>query len=127
MQDCLDIYFNRKTAKDHGEGGNLVGAPLAGKVLIVDDVITAGTAVKETLELVKANSAQVAGVVVALNRQERGQGALSAIQELQQQHGIEVFSIIDLNDILSFLQLSQEFAQYAEKVIEYRKTYGENL
>jgi orotate phosphoribosyltransferase len=97
------LAFNRKEAKDHGEGGNISGAPLRGRVLIVDDVITAGTAVRESLELIRAAGAQPAGVVLALDRQERGQGALSAVQELEQREGLTCVSIITLDDLIEAL------------------------
>jgi orotate phosphoribosyltransferase len=95
--------FNRKEAKDHGEGGRIVGAPLKGRVLIVDDVITAGTAVRESLEIIRAAGAQPAGVALALDRQERGQGAASALQELEQQQGLQCVSIVTLSDLIEAL------------------------
>jgi orotate phosphoribosyltransferase len=95
--------FNRKEAKEHGEGGRVIGAPLAGRVMIVDDVITAGTAVRESLDLIRACGAQPAGVALALDRQERGQGALTAVQELEQQHGVRCVSIITLADLIAAL------------------------
>ena len=95
--------FNRKEAKDHGEGGRIVGAPLQGRVLIVDDVITAGTAVRESLEIIRGAGAQPAGVVLALDRQERGQGAASAVQELEQQQGLQCVSIVTLSDLIEAL------------------------
>ncbi len=95
--------FNRKEAKAHGEGGEIVGAPLAGKVLIIDDVITAGTAIRESLALIEAHGAELAGVVIALDRQERGQGALSAVQEIEQAHGVPVLSIATVSDLMDFL------------------------
>ncbi len=116
--------FNRKEAKDHGEGGIIVGAPLQGKVLIVDDVITAGTAIRETMALLEKTGAQAAGVVVALDRQERGQGELSAIQEIEQQYGIKVTPIICLHDLISFIQQTPSLQTYAGKIEEYRQRYG---
>ena len=95
--------FNRKEAKEHGEGGRIVGAPLQGRVLIVDDVITAGTAVRESLEIIRAAGAQPAGVALALDRQERGQGAASAVQELEQQQGLQCVSIVTLADLVEAL------------------------
>jgi orotate phosphoribosyltransferase len=95
--------FNRKEAKDHGEGGRIVGAPLKGRVLIVDDVITAGTAVRESLEIIRGAGAQPAGVVLALDRQERGRGASSAVQELEQQQGLQCVSIVTLADLIEAL------------------------
>ena len=125
-QQNIDVpyAFNRKEAKAHGEGGNIVGAPLAGRVLIVDDVITAGTAVREACQIIAATGSQVAGLVISLDRQERGQGALSAVQELQQSLEIQVVSIIRLNDLIDTLEESAEYEQYLEPVIAYRKKYG---
>ena len=125
-QQNIDVpyAFNRKEAKAHGEGGNIVGAPLAGRVLIVDDVITAGTAVREACQIIAATGAQVAGLIISLDRQERGQGALSAVQELQQSLEIQVLSIIRLNDLIDTLEESAEYEQYLEPVIAYRKKYG---
>jgi len=95
--------FNRKEAKTHGEGGSIVGHPLQGKILIIDDVITAGTAIREAIDIIQAQGAEPAGVVIALDRMEKGQGALSAIQEVEQQYGIPVYSIITLKDIIQTL------------------------
>ncbi|QGX40426.1 orotate phosphoribosyltransferase [Permianibacter aggregans] len=116
--------FNRKEAKAHGEGGNIVGAALAGRVLIVDDVITAGTAIRETMALLQAQGATPAGVVVALDRAERGSGELSAIQEIEKQYGIPVIPIIRLQDLISFLQHRPEFREHASRIEEYRARYG---
>ncbi|MDX2410988.1 MAG: orotate phosphoribosyltransferase, partial [Woeseiaceae bacterium] len=125
-QQDIDVpyAFNRKEAKAHGEGGNIVGAPLAGRVLIVDDVITAGTAVREAYQIISAAGAQVAGLVISLDRQERGQGSLSAVQELKQSLDIPVLSIIRFNDLVDTLEESAEYEQYLEPVIGYRKKYG---
>ena len=125
-QQDIDVpyAFNRKEAKAHGEGGNIVGAPLAGRVLIVDDVITAGTAVREAYQIISASGAKVAGLVISLDRQERGQGALSAVQELKQSLDIQVLSIIRLNDLIDILEESAEYEQYLQPVIDYRKKYG---
>ncbi|MDL0432434.1 orotate phosphoribosyltransferase [Marinobacter sp. TBZ242] len=116
--------FNRKEKKDHGEGGNIVGAPLQGKVLIVDDVITAGTAIRESMELIRGAGAEPAGVLIALDRQERGGSELSAIQEVTQEYGIPVVSIIRLDQVLDYLKNRPEFAEHAQKVAEYRDKYG---
>lgn len=116
--------FNRKEIKAHGEGGNIVGAPLAGKVLIVDDVITAGTAVREAYQIISATGAEVAGLVISLDRQERGQSSLSAVQELRQSLSIPVVSIIRLNDLIDTLEESSEYDEYLEPVLAYRKKYG---
>ncbi len=125
-QHDIDVpyAFNRKEAKAHGEGGNIVGAPLAGRVLIVDDVITAGTAVREAYQIISATGAEVAGLVISLDRQERGQGTLSAVQELKQSLDIPVLSIIRLNDLVDTLEESAEYEQYLQPVIAYRKKYG---
>jgi orotate phosphoribosyltransferase len=121
-----DVFwaYNRKEAKDHGEGGALVGAPLAGRVLIVDDVITAGTAVRESLALIRAAGAEVAGVLVALDRQERGQGERSAVQELAHDHGVPVTAIVGLADLLEFAQTRPELAAQRERLQAYRSRYG---
>ena len=118
--------FNRKEAKDHGEGGTLVGAPLKGRVLLIDDVITAGTAINEAAGIIRQAGASLAGVIVALDRQERGAGELSSIQELELAHGIRVFSIINLEAILDYLRdcADPELAASAPAVEQYRSTYG---
>lgn len=116
--------YNRKEAKDHGEGGSLVGAPLAGRVLIVDDVITAGTAVRESLGLIRAAGAEVAGVLVALDRQERGQGALSATQELAREEGVPTFAIVGLTDLLEFAGSRADLARERPRLLAYRARFG---
>jgi orotate phosphoribosyltransferase len=116
--------YNRKEAKAHGEGGNLVGAPLAGRVLIVDDVMTAGTAVRESLELIRAQGAEPAGVLIALDRQERGQGDLSAAQEVAAQFGIPVIAIATLADVLAYAGERPELATEHERLLAYRERYG---
>ncbi len=116
--------FNRKEAKDHGEGGTLIGAPLAGRVLIVDDVISAGTSVRESVELIRAAGAVPGGVVIALDRMERGQGELSAVQEVQQAYGIPVVAVANLDDLLAYLGGRPELAQNLRAVFEYRRQYG---
>ena len=122
----MDVPFcyNRKEAKAHGEGGSIVGAPLRGQVLIVDDVITAGTAVREAYQIISSAGAEVAGLAISLDRQERGQGALSAVQELKQSLGIPVATIIQLNDLINILEESEEYAEFLDPVVEYRKKYG---
>ncbi len=120
----VPFAFNRKEAKAHGEGGSIVGAPLAGKVLIVDDVITAGTAVREAYQIISSTGAEVAGLAISLDRQERGQGSLSAVQELKQALGIPVISIIRLNDLIDTLEESTEYDKFLEPVLAYRKRYG---
>ncbi|MDE2055345.1 MAG: orotate phosphoribosyltransferase [Xanthomonadaceae bacterium] len=116
--------YNRKEAKDHGEGGLLIGAPLSGRVLIVDDVITAGTAVRESLGLIRAAGAEVAGVLVALDRQERGQGEFSATQELAREQGVPVFAIVGLADLLDFAGSRAELAGQRARLEAYRTRYG---
>ena len=120
----LAFAFNRKEAKNHGEGGDLIGAPLAGRVLIVDDVLTAGTAVGESLAIITAHGAVPAGVVISLDRMERGAGNLSAVQEIEQRHGIRVISIATLDDLIEWLQKSAEFRQNLSSIAEYRQLYG---
>ena len=118
--------FNRKEAKTHGEGGSLVGAPLAANVMIIDDVITAGTAIREVMAIIQQANALPAGVLIALDRQERGQGELSAIQEVERDFGMPVISIVSLNDIMTYLaeQDSPEFAKHLDAVKAYRQQYG---
>ncbi|MEW6562504.1 MAG: orotate phosphoribosyltransferase [Pseudomonadota bacterium] len=116
--------FNRKEAKDHGEGGTTVGAKLQGNVLIIDDVISAGTSVRESIELIRAAGATPCAVVIALDRMERGQGELSAVQEVQQHYGIPVVAIAALNDLLGYLQGQPELVQNLQAVQAYRDRYG---
>ena len=118
--------FNRKEAKDHGEGGFIVGAPLTGRVLVVDDVITAGTAIREALEIIQSAGAQLASIAVAMDRQERGLGETSAIQEIEQIYGIEVTHIISLQNIIDFLQDAEDevLAEHLPAVERYRSEYG---
>jgi orotate phosphoribosyltransferase len=117
--------FNRKEAKTHGEGGSLVGADLTGKVLIVDDVITAGTAIREVMDIIAAvDGAQAGGVAIALDRQEKGKGELSAIQEVEAEFSIPVLSIVTLTQVLAYLEEKPEFAQHAKNVAAYRAQYG---
>ncbi len=120
----VPYVFNRKEIKDHGEGGQLVGAELKGKVLIIDDVISAGTSVRESVDIIRAAGAEPAGVIIALDRQERGQGDFSAIQEVQAEHDIPVLNIISLNDLLGYLQDSPELGEYLPAVQAYRDQYG---
>jgi len=118
--------FNRKEAKDHGEGGSTVGAKLQGRVLIIDDVISAGTSVRESIELIRANGATPCGVVIALDRMERGQGELSAVQEVKRDFGLPVISISALDDLLGYLQGQAELVQNLLAVQSYRDRYGVN-
>ena len=116
--------FNRKEAKDHGEGGNLVGAALSGKVLVIDDVITAGTAIRESVEIIQAAGANLAGVVIALDRQERGRDQRSAIQEVEESLGISVTSIVTLTHVLEYLQNNKGHDEEVSKIQAYREKYG---
>ena len=121
----LPWCFNRKEAKAHGEGGSLVGAPLAGDVLIIDDVITAGTAIREVMQIIASqDGAKAAGVLIALNRQERGNGELSAIQEVERDFGIPVVSIVSLNQVLQFLEDDSQLKQHLPAVRAYREQFG---
>ena len=116
--------FNRKEKKAHGEGGSLVGAELKGKIMLVDDVITAGTAIRESMEIIKENGADLSGVLIALDRQEKGKGELSAIQEVERDFDTKVISIVSLGDVISFLKQKPEYAEYLPKVEAYRASYG---
>jgi orotate phosphoribosyltransferase len=120
----MPYCFNRKEAKDHGEGGNLVGAPLQGRILIIDDVITAGTAIRESLDLIGAAGATATGVVIALDRQERGQGDRSAIQEVEQDLGLKVTSIVTLGELQDYLGDKPEYQSALENISAYREQYG---
>lgn len=120
----LPWAYNRKEAKDHGEGGVLVGAPLSGRVLIVDDVITAGTAVRESLALIRGAGATVAGVLVALDRQERGQGELSAVQELARDQGVTVVAIVGLVELMEYAGTRPDLADQRERLQAYRARFG---
>ena len=120
----LPYAFNRKEVKDHGEGGTLVGAPLRGRVLIVDDVISAGTSVRESVELIRAHDAIPAGVVIALDRMERGSGDVSAVQEVRRDFGIPVLSIATLDDLQNYLSIAQLAGNVHSRVARYRQTYG---
>ena len=116
--------YNRKETKAHGEGGSVVGGPLEGRVLIVDDVITAGTAVREAYQLIAATNAEIAGLAISLDRQERGQGPLSAVQELKTSLGIPIISIIQLKDLIQAIEESSEYGEFLDPVLEYRRKYG---
>ena len=121
----VPFAYNRKEAKAHGEGGVLLGAPLQGRVLVIDDVITAGTAVREVIAMIDAAGARLAGVVVGLNRQERGEGARSAIQEVEQEYGVPVLSIIDMEHIIAYLEAGDVApATVLEAMKAYRARYG---
>ncbi|MFV8430380.1 orotate phosphoribosyltransferase [Vibrio owensii] len=116
--------FNRKEAKDHGEGGNLVGSVLEGRIMLVDDVITAGTAIRESMEIIQANGADLAGVLVAIDRQEKGKGELSAIQEVERDFGCAIISIVSLTDLVTFLEEKGTDKEHLEAVKAYRAEYG---
>ncbi|WP_305073118.1 orotate phosphoribosyltransferase [Propionivibrio sp.] len=120
----LPFAFNRKEAKDHGEGGNIIGTPLAGRVLIIDDVISAGTSVRESVEIIRAAGATPAGVVIALDRMERGTGELSAVQEVEQDYGIPVVAVATLDDLMAFLRQRPDFSAHEAAVARYRQNYG---
>ncbi len=120
----LPFSFNRKEAKDHGEGGTIVGAPLAGRVLIVDDVITAGTSIREAVETIRRHGANPAGVLIALDRMERGQGDRSAVQEVRDTYGIPVIAIATLDDVMRFIAGNERLAAYQPAVSAYRQQYG---
>lgn len=120
----LPWCFNRKEAKDHGEGGTLVGAALTGRALIIDDVITAGTAIREVMQIIDAQGAKAAGVLIALNRQERGKGELSAIQEVERDFSIPVVSIVSLEQVLEYLEGDAQLKQHLAAVEAYRAQYG---
>jgi len=120
----LPFAFNRKEAKDHGEGGNTIGAPLAGRVLIIDDVISAGTSVRESVDIIRAAGATPCGVVIALDRMERGTGELSAVQEVQRDYGIPVVSVASLDDLMAFLRDRPDFKASETAVAHYRQEYG---
>ncbi|EMR8371950.1 orotate phosphoribosyltransferase [Neisseria gonorrhoeae] len=120
----VPFAYNRKEAKDRGEGGVLVGAPLKGRVLIIDDVISAGTSVRESIKLIEAEGATPAGVAIALDRMEKGTGKLSAVQEVEKQYGLPVAPIASLNDLFILLQNNPEFGQFLEPVRTYRRQYG---
>jgi len=121
--DC-PFAFNRKEAKAHGEGGSIVGAPIDGRVLIIDDVITAGTAVREAVSIIEAVGGEVAGLAISLDRQERGQGERSAVQEIEDELGVPVVSIVKLDDLVDRLESAAELDEHLDAVLAYREAYG---
>lgn len=123
-QKDVPYCFNRKEVKDHGEGGLLVGSPLVGKVMLVDDVITAGTAIRESMEIIEKAEATLSGVLISLNRQERGQHELSAIEEVERDYGCRVISIISLSDILEYLEQQPDMQAQLAMMREYQSQYG---
>ncbi|SET85357.1 orotate phosphoribosyltransferase [Thalassotalea agarivorans] len=120
----MPYCFNRKEAKTHGEGGNLVGSALEGKVMLVDDVITAGTAIRESMEIIQANGAELSGVLIALDRQEKGKGELSAIQEVERDFGTKVISIVTLGDLITYLEEKGDMTESLAAIKQYREDYG---
>ena len=124
MGKNVPFAYNRKEAKDHGEGGMVVGAALEGRVLIVDDVISAGTSVRESVDLIRAAGAKPAGVMIALDRMERGSGEKSAVQEVQEQYGIPVVAVVTLDNLVEFLERDADRQRELQAVADYRATYG---
>ena len=120
----LPYCFNRKEAKTHGEGGSLVGSELKGKVMLVDDVITAGTAIRESMDIIQAHKAELAGVLIALDRQEKGKAELSAIQEVERDYAAKVISIVQLGDLVTYLTAKPEMKEHLESLKAYREKYG---
>lgn len=120
----VPFAFNRKETKDHGEGGSIIGAPLQGRVLVIDDVMTAGTAVREAAAILTANKAELAGVAISLDRMERGSGAESAIQEVQTQLGVPVITVATLDDLLAYLKEEPKLAEHVGAIEQYRHQYG---
>jgi len=120
----MPYCFNRKEVKDHGEGGSTFGAPLKGKIMIIDDVVSAGTSVNLSVEIINQAGATNAGVAIALDRQERGEGELSAVQELEQRHQIEVISIVTLENMIEYLEKTPAMAENLDKIRQYRESYG---
>jgi orotate phosphoribosyltransferase len=123
-QRDVPYCFNRKEAKTHGEGGQLVGSPLQGNIMLVDDVITAGTAIRESMTIIQAQGANLAGVLIALDRQEKGQGELSAIQEVERDFNTQVVAIITLNDLISYLEQQPNQTDSLNAIKHYRDNYG---
>ncbi|MEP7084793.1 MAG: orotate phosphoribosyltransferase [Betaproteobacteria bacterium] len=120
----LPYTFDRKEAKDHGEGGKIVGAPLRGRVLIVDDVITDGGAKREAIELIKANGATPVAILIALDRQERGRGERSPVQELESEYGVRVITIAALGDLFTFMRARADMSEHLPRIEAYREAYG---
>ena len=120
----IPYSFNRKEAKNHGEGGNIIGSAIKGKVLVIDDVISAGTSINESYDLIRANGAKIAGVIIAIDRQEKGGGALSATQEIANKYSIPIISIINLQDIIKYLETASGFTNELELIKKYQNTYG---
>ena len=123
-QRDIPYAFNRKEAKQHGEGGSIVGSPLHGKVLVIDDVITAGTAIRESVAILESAGAELAGVVISLDRQEKGTGEISAIQEVEQQYQVNVANIVSLSDLETYLESVSSYGEALETIRQYRQQYG---
>lgn len=123
----IPYCFNRKETKDHGEGGNLVGSPLAGRVMLVDDVITAGTAIRESMEIISQKQASLSGVLISLDRQERGRSELSAIQEIQRDYACNVIAIITLDDLIEYLAEKPEMSEQLMAIKEYQQEFGSDI
>jgi orotate phosphoribosyltransferase len=120
----INFAFNRKEVKDHGEGGQIIGNPIQGDVVIIDDVISAGTAIRESINIIKAHRGNPKAIIVAIDRQEKGLGPESAIQEVKNDFNIDVFSLINLDDVIDFIKKNKELNQYLEKIENYRSVYG---
>jgi orotate phosphoribosyltransferase len=120
----IKFAFNRKEVKNHGEGGQIIGHPIQGDVVIIDDVISAGTAIRESINIIKAHRGNPKAIIVAIDRQEKGQGHESAIQEVKNDFNIDVFPIINLDDVVDFIKKNEELNQYLEKIEDYRSVYG---
>ena len=120
----VNFAFNRKEIKDHGEGGQIIGHPIQGDVVIIDDVISAGTAIRESIDIIKSQGGNPKAILVAIDRQEKGHGNESAIQEVKREFNIDIFSIINLDDVIDFIKNNKEFNQFIEKIENYRKIYG---
>lgn len=120
----MPYCFNRKEAKDHGEGGTLVGSPLQGRVVVVDDVITAGTAIRESMEIIKQQKATLNGVLLCLDRQEKGKGEISAVQEVERDYSCKVYSIITMNDLITYLSEKEDMQAHLVAMQAYREQYG---
>ncbi|HKO86965.1 MAG TPA: orotate phosphoribosyltransferase [Burkholderiales bacterium] len=120
----VPFAFNRKEAKDHGEGGNIIGAPLEGRVLVIDDVMTAGTAVRDTMKILDAHNAKLAGVAISLDRMERGTGDQSAVQEVRSQFDVPVITIASVDDLLSYIRGEPKLAHHLNDIEAYRRQYG---
>lgn len=120
----INFAFNRKEVKDHGEGGQIIGYPISGNVLILDDVISAGTAIRESIEIIKSQGGNPQDVIVAIDRQEKGQGELSATEEIRTLYNLNVHSLICLDDIIEYIKKDDRYSQYLSSIENYRAKYG---